>query len=694
MKQYETGKIKNAALIGHPGSGKTSLAEAMLFNSKITGRLGSVNDGTTVSDFDQEEIKRKISVRTSVLPFEYNGYKVNLIDTPGFPDFVGDAISGLYAADCAIFMACAVSGLGVGAQEFWRMAEADNLPRIIFINKLDKERADFYKTFDILKETFGKDVVPVHLPIGEESGFSGVVDILNKKAYKFENGTAVEIPIPEDMKEKTEKYRDMLIEEVVEIDETLLAKFMNNEEITDEQVQEAFQKSVDHKQIYPVLCGSSVKNIGITLLMDAMEHWLPGADERVLKGIDGTERKASKDDALSAYVFLTAVEPHVGELSYVRVFSGTLNHSSSILNSSKNVQERVGQIFYMRGKNREETMSAVAGDIVALPKMKNTATGDTLCDPVKKIIYERIKYPEPVLSISVKPKSKADQEKMGLALNALMHEDMTFMVSHNIETKETIISGMGDVHLDVMMERQKRRYGVEIEAGAPRIAYRETIKGKAKSQGKYKKQSGGRGQYGDCWLEIEPLSRGRGFEFVDKIVGGVIPKNYIPAIEKGIRETMSGGVIAGYPVMDVKVTLYDGSYHEVDSSDMAFKIAGSMGFKKAFSEARPVILEPIMNLDITVPDDCVGDIVSDLNKRRGKILGMDPAANKHQTIRASVPSSEISKYASDLRSISRGRGAFTARFSHYEEATGKTQSDLVGKHEQLKAAGQLQDRTL
>lgn len=689
MKQYPPGRIKNVALIGHSGSGKTSLSEAMLFNSKVVGRIGSVTDGNTVSDFDQEEIKRQISIRTSVMTFEYKDYKINLVDTPGFSDFAGEAVSGLFASDCAVFTACAVSGLGVGAQDLWRLADDDNLPRIIFVNRMDKERADFYAVFDLLREAFGKDVIPVHIPIGKEAAFSGVVDVLTKKAYKFENGEAVEIPVPADLLGTMEKYRDMLIEEVVEIDEKLLEKFMNNEEISDAEVAEAFQQSVDHKKIYPVLCGSAVKNIGVSLLEEAMEHWLPGSDERVLKGLDGTERKPSENDPFSAYVFMTAVEPHVGELSYIRVLSGTLKHSSSVFNSSRNAQERVGQMFFMRGKTREETMSAAAGDIVAVPKLRNTGTGDTLCETGKAIVYPKAKYPQPALSISVKPKSKADQEKMGTALNALMHEDPTFFVSHNTETKETIISGLGDVHLDVMLERQKRRFGVEIEAGAPRIAYREAIKGKAKAQGKYKKQSGGRGQYGDCWLEIEPLARGKGFVFTDKIVGGVIPKNYIPAVEKGIREAMAAGVIAGYPVMDVKVTLVDGSYHEVDSSDLAFKIAGSMGFKKAFSEARPVILEPVMTMEISIPDDCVGDIVSDLNRKRGKILGMEPGAGKTQTVKALVPASESSKYASDLRSVSRGRGHFTSRFSHYEEAPPKTQADLVAKYVALKAAGEL-----
>ncbi len=692
MKTYAPSRIKNIAVIGHAGSGKTTLTEALLFDSGAITRMGSVLDGTTTSDFESEEIRRHISIRTSVAPLEYKDYKVNIIDTPGFADFTGEMISGISASDCAIFVACAVSGLGVGAHDMWRVAEEDNLPRIIFVNRMDKERADFYRTFDILKESFGKDVVPVFLPIGQESAFSGIVDILNMKAYKYEGGKPVEIPIPAEMKEDVDKYRDMLIEEVVEIDEGLMEKFMNDQPISDDEVKFAFQKSVDHKQIYPVLCGSAIKNLGMQQLLEAAELWLPSADEKVLKGMDGSERKATAEEPFSGYVFSTMIEPHVGELSFVRVLSGKLNHASAVLNSSKNASERVGQIFLMKGKNREETQVAVAGDIVALPKLKSTATGDTLCETGKPIVYKPFTYPEPILSIAVKPKSKADQEKMGTALNTLTHEDPTFKVSHNTETKETVISGMGDVHLEVSLAKVQKRYGVEIEAGAPRIPYRETIKGRAKAQGKYKKQSGGRGQYGDCWLELEPLSRGGGFVFVDKIVGGAIPKNYIPSIEKGIKDTMAGGVIAGYPFMDVKVTLYDGSYHEVDSSDMAFKIAGSMGFKKGVVEARPVILEPIMNMEITVPDDCVGDIVSDINKRRGKILGMDQGNGKNQVVKAAVPHAEIAKYASDLRSISRGRGFFTSKFSHYEEVTAKTQTDLVSKYDALKAAGELSDR--
>ncbi len=693
MKQYSPDKIKNTALIGHAGSGKTSISEAFLYAAKATTRLGKTEDGSTVSDFDPEEIKRKISIRATVLPFEYKEHKINLIDTPGYSDFIGEAVSSLWAADSAVFVACGVNGLGVGASSLWQLADRYNLPRIIVVNKLDKERSDFFRVLDTLRETFGKDVVPAQIPIGSEAGFSGVINLLTKKAYKFENGAAIETPVPDDMKDAVEKYREMLIEEVVEIDEELLQEFMDNKPISDEEIINAFQKSVDHKQVYPVLCASAAKNIGITLLLDDIIKWLPGADERQFETLTGEKVQCSPSGAFSAYVFSTVIEPHIGELSFARICTGTVAHSSSVFNSSKNTSDRVGQILSMRGKNREELPLGSAGDIVALPKMKSAATGNTLCTQAKAVVYKPALYPEPLMSISVKPKSKADQEKMGTGLNTLTHEDPTFKVSHNLETKETIISGMGDVHLEVMLEKQKRRYGIEIEAGAPRIPYRETIKGKTKAQGKYKKQSGGRGQYGDCWLEIEPLPRGSGFQFAEKIVGGAIPRNYIPAIEKGIKETMLSGVVAGYPVMDVKVTVYDGSYHEVDSSDLAFKIAGSMGFKKGFAEARPTILEPIMNIEIVVPDDCVGDIVSDVNKRRGKILGMDPGPSKHQIVKALTPFSEIAKYASDLRSITRGRGYFSSKFSHYEEVPAKTQADLISKYAALKAAGELSERS-
>lgn len=694
MKTYPPNRIKNIAIIGHASSGKTSLTEAILFNSGGSQRLGSVLEGNTVSDIDPEEVKRKISIKSSVVPVEYMGYKLNILDTPGYIDFIGETISGLSAADGNIFLCDAVTGLGIGAQTLWNMAEENNLPRVIFVNRLDKERANYFHAIDILRENFGKDVVPVQIPIGSEANFSGIIDILYKKAYKFENGKSIDIEIPKELNETIEKYRNMLIEEVVEIDEHLLEKFMSNEEISDEEIYKAFQESVDHKKVYPVMCGSVLKNIGVTLLMNNIENWLPNADERVMQGINGSNREASLNQPFSGYIFSTMIEPHIGELSFVRIFSGTLNHSSQIYNSSKGHAERVGQILFMRGKNREEAGSAQAGDIVALPKLKYTGTGDTLCDQSKQIIFKSAKYPEPLLSISVKPKSKADQEKMGTALNSLTHEDPTFKVSHNIETKETIISGMGDIHLEVMLEKQKRRYGVEIEAGSPRIPYKETIRGKAKAQGKYKKQSGGRGQYGDCWLEIEPLRQGEGFRFVDRIAGGVIPKNYIPSIEKGIKEAMQTGVIAGYPVMDLKVTLYDGSFHEVDSSDMAFKIAGSMGFKKAFADAMPKILEPIMTMEIVVPGENVGDVVSDINKRRGKILGIEQgSSNKYEVIKANTPYAEIAKYASDLRSITRGQGYFSMKFSHYEEAPHKVQLELANKYEQLKAAGELSERS-
>lgn len=684
MKTYPPNRIKNIAIIGHASSGKTTLAETILIDS----------GGSRRHDFDPEEIKRKISIKSSIVPVEYMGYKLNILDTPGYVDFIGEAISGLSAADGIIFLCDAVAGLGIGAQALWNMAEENNLPRVIFVNRLDKERSNYFHAIEILRENFGKDIVPVQIPIGSEANFFGIIDILYKKAYKFENGKAIEIEIPQELNEIIEKYRDMLIEEVVEIDEHLLEKFMNNEEIADEEIYKAFQESVDHKKIYPVMCGSAQKNIGVTLLMNNIENWLPNADERVLQGIDGSTREGSLNQPFSGYVFSTMIEPHIGELSFVRIYSGVLNHSSQIYNSSKGSAERAGQILFMKGKNREETPSASAGDIVALPKLKYTGTGDTLCDQNKQIIYKGAKYPEPLLSISVKPKSKADQEKMGIALNSLTHEDPTFKVSHNIETKETIISGMGDIHLEVMLEKQKRRYGVEIDAGAPRIPYKETIRGKAKAQGKYKKQSGGRGQYGDCSLEIEPLRQGGGFQFVDRIAGGVIPKNYIPSIEKGIKEAMQTGVIAGYPVMDVKVTLYDGSFHEVDSSDMAFKIAGSMGFKKAFIEAVPKILEPIMTMEIVVPGENVGDVVSDINKRRGKILGIEQgSSNRHEVIKVNTPYAEIAKYASDLRSITRGQGYFSMKFSHYEEAPHKVQLELVNKYEQLKAAGELSERS-
>ncbi|MBN2057561.1 MAG: elongation factor G [Candidatus Saganbacteria bacterium] len=673
MKQYPPDKIRNVGIIGSGTTGKTSLSEALLFTAKAINRQGGVLDGTTTSDYDPEEIKRQISIHSSLLPLEWKDHKINLIDTPGFIDFVGDAISTMRIVDCLIIVVDAVTGHGGALDNLWKMADNFDLPRIIVVNKMDKSQADFDKTIEMLREKFSKEIVPVQVPVGQEGDFSGAHSLLKHE-------------VPENLKESVALHKEMMIEGIAEIDDTILTEYLENKEITEEELTEHLITALDHDKIFPVFCASAAKNIGSDEILDAIVSWMPPANEKEVpaENLDGQEVKVKPDDQepFSAYVFKTVNEAHIGNLAYIRVYSGTIKPSSPVYNATKGKDERIGQIISMRGKTRVDIPQLTAGDIAVLPKLKVTGTGDTLCDKNRKLFFKPAEFPEPVMSFSVRPKSKAEQEKMGLGLSAITHEDPTFKMSYNPETKETVISGMGDVHLEVILKRIRERYGVEIEIGEPRIPYKETIMGRSKGQGKYKKQTGGRGQYGDTWLEIEPLPRGQGFEFVNKIVGGAIPKNYIPAVEKGIKEAMTQGVIAGYPAIDIKITLYDGSYHEVDSSDMAFKIAASMGFKKIFVDAKPVLLEPIVEITVSMPPEFVGEVTGDLNKRRGRISNIET-----DKIVALVPQSELSKYATDLRSFTHGQGSFSTKFSHYEQVPPQTQQKLVEIYQKIREAG-------
>ncbi|MCX5726995.1 MAG: elongation factor G [Candidatus Saganbacteria bacterium] len=685
MKSYETEKIRNVGVVGHGGVGKTSFAEALLYDAGATTRIGSIADGSTTSDYDPQEIKRKHSIHTTVLPIEWNDLKINLIDTPGFPDFIGDVISGLRVADGLLFMFDAVSGMGVTTDVYWKAANKDSIPRVVIINRMDKDRADFPGVLEGIRKKYGNHIVPIEIPIGKDANFKGAFNLITGKAITYEGGKAKEGEVPQDVKDQIPAYKEMLIEALAEVDDTLLTDYMDSKEITFEEMNSALKKGILDGRVVPVLCMSSTKNIGVSSLLEVIRDYLPAPDFRPAEGTNPDtkapiKRNVSISEPFSAYVFKTVTEPHVGELTFIKVFSGTLASSSSVYNSSKGVAERVGQLIFLRGKNRIEASEVKAGDIVVLPKLRSSSTGDTICEQKQPIVYKGAAYPEPVMALAVIPKSNADQEKIGLAFGAFSHEDPTFKIKYDVETKETVIYGMGDIHLELMIEKLKNRYGVEITVGAPKIPFKETIKGRSKAQGKYKKQTGGHGQFGDTWLEIEPLQRGHGFQFVDKIVGGAIPKNYIPSVEKGVREAMESGVIAGYHVVDVKVTLFDGSYHEVDSSDMAFKIAGSMGFKKAFQEAHPVILEPIMNIAIIVPSEFVGDVSGDLSKRRGKILGMEVLGDLEK-VAGQVPLAEIAKYATDLRSMSHGRGNFTTSFSHYQEVPPKVAEDLTTKYQ-------------
>jgi len=683
VKIYETDKIRNVVLVGPTAAGKTSLLEAFLFNAGAIGRMGKVTDGNTVSDYHDEEIKRKTSVHSTLAAIEDGEIKYNFLDTPGYIDFIGEVISAVRVADGALFSFCAVNGEGVGAAEFFEIAGKYKVPSVVVINRMDKERANFAQAVESIRGALGKSVVPMHVPIGAEAGFKGVIDLITMKAYEFENGKEKEVPIPKDT--DISPYMDMLIEALADVDDTLLSDYMEGKALTVEEKTEALHKGIDDRKVFPILCSSSTGNIGPSLVMKMIREFVPPPSIHIQgRDKDGKELalKGDKSEPFSAYVFKTMTEAHVGELAFIRVYSGAVNHSSAIYNSTKAHAERAGQLHVLQGKKRFEVQTLNAGDIGVLPKLKNTHCGETLCDAANPIIYEPVQYPEPVYSLSVHPKSKEDLEKIGLAFSAMSKEDPTFNAKYDPEIKETVISGMGDVHLEMILERFKKQFGVEVELGSPRIPYKETIKKKSKAQGRYKKQTGGRGQYGDTWIELEPLGRGKGFEFVNKIVGGAIPKNYIPAVEKGIKGAMDEGVIAGYPVVDLRATLFDGSYHEVDSSDMAFKIAGSMGFKNAVAEARPTVLEPIMEIEVNAPEEYIGGISGDLNKRRGRIMNIE-----EKKIIAQVPLVEIAKYAVDLRSITHGRGHFKTKFARYEEAPGKTQEELTAIYKKRREEG-------
>jgi len=687
MKEYNCDKIRNVGVLGHSGAGKTSLVEALLFDAGVTTRQGTVADGNTVTDFDPEEIKRKISIHATLAPLEYKEHKINLIDNPGYIDFLGEVIQSTRVVEGAILLFDGVNGAGVGSEIFWKYAAKNGLARIIFINRLDKERANFEAVVNLLREKFGKHLTPVMIPIGTEAAFRGMVDLVSGKAYLFEGKGLKECEVPSEVAELVPTYKEMMLEALAEVDDTLLEEYLDNKEITPEEISQALKKGVAEGKVVPILGGSATKNMGAINILDSILEWFPHPCSKEAEGLDPStknpiKRKPLNTEHFSGYIFKTVIEPHMGEISYVRVYSGTLISGQALHNPNRASTERVGQILITCGKNRSEVGKLCAGDIAALPKLKTTRTGDTLCNSGQQIIYSNVELPASVVTLAVRPKSKADQEKMGLGLSSFTREDPTFKMHYDPETRETVISGLGDVHLEIFLKKFKERYGLEIETSLPRIPYKETIHGKTKAQGKYKKQTGGRGQYGDTWIEIEPLPRGQGFEFVDKIAGGAIPRNYIPSVEKGIREAMEAGVIAGYPVVDLKVTLFDGSYHEVDSSDMAFKIAGSMGFKKAFQEAHPVLLEPILDIEVTVPPEYVGEVVSDMNKRHGHV-----DAVKEDGVTAKVPLAEISKYAADLRSFTHGTGTFVTKFSHYQEVMPKTQADLTAKHQAEREKG-------
>lgn len=689
MKSYKSDMIRNVGLIGHSGSGKTSLAEAMLYNSGAIDRLGKIDDGNTVCDYDPEEIKRKISISTSLAPCEWKNIKINLLDTPGYFDFVGEVKSTLRVVENAVIVACAVSGVEVGTEQVFQYAKEVGIPRMFFINKMDRENANFNKVLEQIREFFGPKAVPFQLPIGSEANFNGVVDIVAQKAYTFDGKNVKETPIPDELKDEMEEYRSMIMEAVAETDDELLMKYLEGEELTQDEIQKGLRIGVRQGDIFPILCGSALTNKGVSLLMDTIVSYAaspedrpeevgtkPGSDEEVT-------RKCRADEPFSALVFKTMADPYVGRLTLFKVFSGSLKSDSSVYNVTQDKTEKFGQIYVMRGKKQENITEVFAGDIAAVAKLQHTTTNDTLGEKDNPVVLKPIDFPKPVLTLAAAPKSSGDEDKISSGLQRLMEEDKTFEVTKNNETGQLLVSGMGEIHLEVLGARLANKFGSEMVMDTPAVPYRETIRGTTKVEGKHKKQSGGRGQYGHVWIEIQPLDLENEFEFEDKIFGGVVPKQYVPAVEKGIREALQDGVLAGYPMVGVKVILYDGSYHPVDSSEMAFKIAGSMAFKKGAAEAKPVLLEPIMDVTVVVPDNYMGDIIGDLNKRRGRVLGMEPKAGM-QHIKAQVPMAEMFRYATDLRSMTQGRGSFSSSFSHYEEVPAPIAEKVIAEAQKNK----------
>lgn len=688
MAVVEVDKIRNVGLISHGGAGKTSLAEAMLFVAGATERLGRADDGTTVMDYEPEEVKRKLSISTSIAPLYWDGHKVNIVDMPGYFDFMGEVRAGLRAADGVLLLVDAVAGVEVGTEIFWDYVQEYGLPVAVCVNKMDRENANFSRTVEALKAAFGRHVIPLQLPIGAEAGFRGVVDLIGMKAWVERDGSGgrdvQEMDVPAEMRAAAEEAREELVEAAAESDDDLISRYLEGEELSAEDIRAGLRKGVLQKRLVPVFCASALKVVGIKGILSGITSLLPSpADRGAISGKDpksGEEvsREPSPSEPFSALVFKTMADPYVGRLSIFRVFSGVLRSDSHVYNANKGREERVGQIFLLKGKQQEPVDEARAGDICAVAKLQETSTGDTLCDAARPVVYPEIRFPKAVFSVAVKPKAKGDEEKISAGLGRLMEEDPTFRVERNTETLQMIMSGLGELHLDVLTDKLKRKFGVDVTTEPPKVPYKETIKSSTKVEGKHKKQTGGRGQYGHVFLELEPTDASVPFEFVDKIFGGAVPKQYIPAVEKGVREAMQEGVLAGYPVTNVRVTLYDGSYHPVDSSELAFKIASSMAFKKGCQQANPTLLEPIVKMEVIVPEQFMGDVMGDLNKKRGKILGMEPKG-RNQLIRALVPLAEISRYAIDLRSITQGRGLYSIEFSHYEEVPANIAQEVIAQ---------------
>jgi elongation factor G len=677
LKVYPSAKIRNVVLVGHGGSGKTSLAEGLLFVTGAIPRMGRVEDGNSVSDFDPEEARRGISVSMSIAPFEHEDHKVNVLDTPGYADFVGDVAAAFRAADLAVFVVSAVEGVEVQTEVAWRLAEQAKLPRAVFVNKLDRERASFARTLDDMKAKFGAGVAPLELPIGEEASFRGVVDLLTDTAVTYDGttGKGAEGPVPDEMAGEEHTVHDALIEGIVVADDDLMERYLDDESIEVKELEQALAKGIGEATVFPVLCGSGTKLIGVDRLASFVVHEGPAPTS---EEVDGAAPPV-------AFVFKTIADPYVGRVNLFKVLQGSIKTDASLVNNRTVSEERLHQLSVMRGKEQESTAEVPAGDIAAVAKLSDTSTGDVLGARGADIAVDSFEPPKPVLPVAIRPKSKSDADKLANALHRLLDEDPALRLERNPETKQTLLWGMGETHLSIARERLHRKLGVEVETDDVEVAYRETITGTAEAEGKYKKQTGGHGQFGVAFVRVEPQERGAGFEFVDQIVGGAIPRQFIPAVEKGIAEAMENGGVYGYPVVDVKATCFDGKYHSVDSSEMSFKMAGSLGFKEAMAKANPILLEPISELVVTAPEQYQGDLMGDLNSKRGRIQGSGAVGHGEMEIVAQVPTSEILRYAIDLRSLTAGRGRFEMTHSHYDPVPTHLVDRIAKQRETAKA---------
>ncbi len=688
MKIYEGENIRNVALVGHGDTGKTQLVSALLFTANMVNRLGKADEGTTVTDYDEEEIQRKFSISASLAYADWGKTKINFIDTPGYNIFMHETEAALVAADSALLLVHGVAGIEVQTEKVWKFCEKYGLPRALVVNQIDRDRASFERTLEALRTAFGRAVTPAQLPIGEEKNFRGVVDLVSMKAFLYDpdgSGKGREAEIPADLKDAATKAHEALVEMVAEGNDKLMEEFFEKGTIPVEDLMPGMKQAIAEKRIFPVLVSAGLLNIGSDALLNFLADYLPSPLERgEVEGLDHeggqpVKRKISDAGPVSAYVFKTVADPFAGRVSYFKVLSGVVKNEANLNNFNRGSVERLSHIGVVQGKIQTAIAELHAGDIGAVAKLKDTLTGDTLGDKASPIVFPRVKLAEPAISFAIEPKSRGDEDKLSTAIHRMLEEDLLLRFSRDPQTKEFLLSGAGQQHVEVAVSKLKRRFNIEVSLKAPKIPYRETIRAKAEAQGKHKKQTGGHGQYGDCWLKLEPLVRGSGFEFVNDIFGGAIPRNFIPAVEKGIVEAAARGYLAGYPVVDFRVIVFDGSYHDVNSSEMAFKLAGSKGFKKCMEQAKPCLLEPIMNVEITVPENYSGDIMGNLNGRRGRIQGMDPQGGS-TVVKAQVPLAEMLTYASDLTSMTQGRGTYAMEMSHYDVVPQMIADKIVAAH--------------